>query len=128
MQVVRPRRYSNNIVPIYFDYMNFQGTFRPHIGVYYIFPNFLDKGLCRELKLDIKRLLHEGRRVIISQNSYEFRSESWLLSYHEKHRFQAIKTKLPDRVSFRDLTFVVADAHFTQFLKANDWLSNIRLQ
>ncbi len=110
------------IVPVPIEYHNYQNERLPHIGVFYVFPRFVDKGLCREFKLSIPDLVNGGNEVVSNLMDYEFVTLDSFLKNADRNHFQAIRTAPVDGVSFQTLANLVAQIHFRDFLKRNDWL------
>lgn len=110
------------IAPVSLDYQNYRGERLPHIGVFYVFPRFIDKGLCKEFKIDIKDLVHAGDEVISEIMNYEFVTLDGFLRGAERNKFQAIRTDIVPGVSFRTLANLVAQIHFQEFLNRHEWL------
>lgn len=112
------------ISPVVLDYKTFEKERLPKIAVYYIFSNHGNMGLCREFKIDIPRLVRDREQVIVPMYSYEFLKEQDFLGLLEGHKFQAIRTKIPDKMSFKMLSEVIASVHFKDFMKRNFWIVN----
>ncbi len=115
------------IEPVHLDYQNFQEERLPQIAVYSIFPRYLDKGLGRTFRLNLSAFIEEHFKRFVPLYDYVIVSESKFLEEVETGKFQAVRVNIPDHVSFADLTFVVADLHFNEFLKRHPWLSELRL-
>lgn len=110
-------------VPI--DYRNYPGERLPHIGVFYIFPRFIDKGLCREFKVSISDYVHGGDEIISEVLDYEFTVLDKFLANADRNHFQAIRTEVAAGVSFRTLSNLIAQIHFQDFLKKHEWLRGV---
>jgi len=104
------------------DYKTFSKDRLPKIGIYYIFKNYKNIGLCKEYKLDIPELINNKKKIITPLFTYSFFLESKLLMRLGSHGFQAIRTEIPQRLSFKNLAELIAEVHFQDFLKKNFWL------
>ena len=111
-------------VPI--EYKTYSNERLPKIGIYYMFSNQnLNVGLCREFKLDLGDLRTSGDEVITSGYNLDFITERRILEYLTKHRFQAIRTRIVDGVSFNQLTNLVSQIHFQDFLGRHEWIRSM---
>ena len=107
------------------DYQSFEDERLPKVGVYYIFPRFIDKGICHEFTLDLNDLRETGDETIYSGFKYPFITEQRVITYLERHQFQAIRTQLPDNISFNQTAEIIAQIHFREFLKRHQWINQI---
>ena len=115
------------IEPFHLDYQNFQEERLPQIAVYSIFPKYLDKGLGRTFRLNLSAFIEEHFKRFVALYDYVIVSEWKFLKEIETGNFQAVKVEIPGNLSFSDMSFVVADLHFQEFLKRHPWLSELRL-
>ncbi len=114
------------IEPVRLHYQNFQNERYPQIAVYSIFPNYLDKGLGRTFRFNLSTFIEERYKRFVPIHDYVIVSESMFLKETEAVNYQAIKVDIPQNLSFHDLTFVIADLHFEDFLKRHPWLSELK--
>jgi hypothetical protein len=124
------------------DYRTHRGEKLPGIGVYYVFSGHywsgVGLGLCRQFHLDLDNVRGRTREqthapsiplnpsLVVPELLFEFKEEQWLLEYLGGNDMQAIRTNVADGVSFRDVSSVVAQMHFDQFLKSHPWAADVR--
>jgi len=133
-----------NLATSLIDYRTHREERMPDIGVYYVFDvcEFPKArvGLCRGFHLDLDGLrrkefetLLEGKEfsllsfpeIIVPEEIFYFRDEEKLFEYLERSRRQAIRTVVSNSVSFKQLSFLIAQIHFDQFLKRHPWIVEV---
>jgi hypothetical protein len=107
------------------DYQNFKDVRLPQVAVYSIFPHYVDKGLARSFRFNLRMFVEEHFKRFDPLGDTVIVSESRFLEEVESDRFQAVKVNLPSNLSFHDVTSVVASIHFEEFLKRHPWLSSM---
>jgi hypothetical protein len=115
----------NQISEIDLEYVTFSEERKPKIGIYYIFPEYIDKGLCKEFKIDLKLYANIRRQKISPILDYEFISESKLLNSLERNKIQGIKTKIPSQLSFENFCKIIAEVHLREFFKRHEWIKEL---
>jgi hypothetical protein len=116
---------KSRISEIDLEYVTFKEERKPKIGIYYIFPEYIDKGVCREFKIDLKDYSENQNQIIFPVLDYEFISESELLNALKRNHVQGIKTKVPDKISFQDFSKVIAGIHLKEFFKRHEWIREL---
>ncbi len=116
---------GSRVSRINLQYINFQEERKPKIGIYYVFSEYLDKGLCKEFKIDLKNYSENRKQKIEPVLDYEFISESELLEGLKRNFVQGIKTKIPDKISFEQFCKVIAGVHLKEFFKRHEWIREI---
>ena len=103
----------------------------PKVGIYYLFSEMKDRGLCVGFKLDVRGVV-ESRVNYITRDFYEktfldmFNNERAIINECDRHNYQALKIELADKISFREIANEIARIHFDKFLKENSWLREMR--
>ncbi|MBU0957768.1 MAG: hypothetical protein KKF56_03070 [Nanoarchaeota archaeon] len=125
MGIIDPTR-TNTIplvTPLPINYITHPQDRLPAIGIFYQFPSRWTV-LCQEFKLDFDRL-KQGRKVILSGETLDFRNKKRLLDYLDRHDYQAVQTKVPDGISFSDTAEVVSSTHFNDFFSRYSWVDKL---